>query len=128
MKIEHLALNVPDPVRMAPWYAEHFGWKIRRSEDAPPFARFIADSTGNVMLEIYHNATAPIPDYFAMNPLTFHLALECGPDLDTTRQRLLNAGATDAGGLLLTPSGDRLAMLRDPWGIPIQLCHRKKQI
>jgi hypothetical protein len=24
----------------------------------------------------------------------------------------------------VTPAGDHLAMLRDPWGLPIQLVHR----
>jgi hypothetical protein len=35
---------------------------------------------------------------------------------------------SDAGGTIVTPLGDRLAMLRDPWGLSIQLCNRKNQI
>jgi len=125
MRIEHLAYNVADPVSVAAWYVRHFGWQIRRSESSPPFAHFIADSSGQVMVEIYHNTTAPVPDYPSMHPLVLHIALVCGPDIDDVRQRLLEAGATDAGGIMVTPRGDRLAMLRDPWGMPIQLCFRK---
>jgi predicted enzyme related to lactoylglutathione lyase len=125
MRIEHLALNVSDPVNMAAWYARNMGWTIRRAETAPPFAQFIADSSGEVMLELYNNTAAAVPDYAGMNPLVLHVAFVCGPEIDAVRQRLLAAGAADAGGIIVTPLGDRLAMLRDPWGLAIQLCHRK---
>jgi glyoxylase I family protein len=125
MRIEHVAYNVTDPPKVAAWYVQHLGWKIHRSEDKSPFAQFVADSSGQVMVEIYNNPLAPVPDYFAMHPLVLHIGLVCGPDLDAQRQRLISAGATDAGGILVTPIGDRLAMLRDPWGMPIQLCNRK---
>lgn len=62
-----------------------------------------------------------------MDPLVLHIGLECS-DVDGTRQKLLDAGASDAGGILVTPAGDRLAMLRDPWGMAIQLCCRKTPI
>lgn len=40
------------------------------------------------------------------------------------RARLIAAGATPAGEIVVTPAGDELAMLRDPWGIPLQLVRR----
>jgi predicted enzyme related to lactoylglutathione lyase len=126
MRIEHFALNVADPRGVAEWYVGNLGWSIRKSEEKPPFARFLADSSGQIMLKVYHNTAAPVPDYAAMNPLVLHIGLVCGPDLEKVRERLLAAGATDAGGVMVTPSGDCLAMLRDPWGLPIQLCHRAK--
>jgi catechol 2,3-dioxygenase-like lactoylglutathione lyase family enzyme len=125
MRIEHIAFNVSDPAGVAAWYVRNLGWQIRRKEEKPPYAHFVADSSGNVMIEIYNNPAAPVPDYHAINPLALHLAVACGPELDAERQRLLAAGAADAGGFLVTPLGDRLAMLRDPWGLPLQLCHRK---
>jgi glyoxylase I family protein len=124
MRIEHFAYMVSDPVAVAEWYEKNLGWQIRRSEDKTPFARFVADSSGHVMVEIYNNPAAAVPDYRAMNPLVLHIGMECD-DVDGVRQRLLAAGATDAGGIMVTPLGDRLAMLRDPWGMAIQLCHRK---
>ena len=125
MRIQHFAYIVSDPVSVAAWYVKNFGWQIRRGENKPPFAQFVADSSGNVMVEIYNNPLAQVPDYRSMNPLVLHIGMECGPDLDAARQRLLDAGATDAGGIIVTPLGDRLAMLRDPWGLAIQLCNRK---
>jgi len=125
MRIEHFAYIVSDPVKVAEWYVKHLGWQIRRSEDKSPFALFIADSGGKVMVEIYNNPAAAVPDYRAMNPLVLHIGMTCGPDVEGERQKLLDAGASDAGGVIVTPAGDKLAMLRDPWGMAIQLCHRK---
>ena len=45
-------------------------------------------------------------------------------DIEGERTRLLAAWATAAGEIEETPAGDRVAMLRDPWGFPIQLCKR----
>ncbi len=48
------------------------------------------------------------------------------PDLAATRERLLSAGATAEGDVQTNPAGDRLAMLRDPWGLPLQLVSRRE--
>ena len=128
MRIEHFAYMVADPPKVADWYVKNLGWQIRLREDKSPHARFIADSSGQVMVEIYNNPAAVVPDYRSMNPLLLHIGMTCGPDLDEVRDRLLAAGATDAGGIIVTPRGDRLAMLRDPWGLAIQLCHRSTPI
>jgi glyoxylase I family protein len=45
-------------------------------------------------------------------------------DVAATRARLLTAGATPEGEVVLTPAGDTVAMLRDPWGLAIQFVHR----
>jgi uncharacterized glyoxalase superfamily protein PhnB len=45
-------------------------------------------------------------------------------DVAGTRARLIAAGATPEGEVAETPAGDQLAMLRDPWGIPIQFVRR----
>jgi glyoxylase I family protein len=124
MRIEHFAYMVADPVSVAAWYVRNLHWQIRRSESKPPFAHFLADSSGQVMVEIYNNPAATVPDYRAMNPLNLHIGLVCDSDLDAMRDRLIEAGATDCGGIIVTPAGDRLAMLRDPWGLAIQLCQR----
>ena len=124
MKIEHVAYIVKDPPAVAAWYVKHLGWTIKRGEDTRPFTHFIADSTGQVMVELYNNPDATVPEYASMHPLVLHLALT-SEAIDDDRDRLLAAGCTDLGGIMLNPAGDRLAMMRDPWGMALQLCQRR---
>lgn len=122
MKIEHVAIQVEHPAAVADWYVEHFGFEIKREADVPVPVRFLADRSGDVMMEIYNNPAVVTPDYASMDPLILHLAFVCD-EMDETITRL-----TAAGSVLLsredTPLGDTLAMLRDPWGLAIQLCKR----
>lgn len=125
MKIEHTALNVTDPVAMAEWYVAHLGMKVVRSGGGPAHARFLADSSGSVMLELYRNEAAPVLEYGAMDPLMLHIAW-VSDDVAGDRARLLLAGATGEGDVQALASGDKVAMLRDPWGLALQLVHRAK--
>ncbi len=125
MKIEHFAYQVEDPYLVADWYVEHLGFTVKRQQAELPGMTFLADDSGTVMIEIYYNAAAPLPDYRNMNPLLVHLALAVD-DMDDEKARLLAAGATIAADATVTPLGDMLTMLRDPWGFPLQLCQRAK--
>ena len=124
MNIEHLALNVPDPVAMAAWYGQHLGTRVVRRLEQAPFTHFIADDAGRVVLELYHQTRAPVPDYAAMDPFVFHIAFRTA-DVAGERQRLLEAGATPAGEIVTTDAGDVMTFLRDPWGVPVQLVARR---
>ena len=126
MKLEHVALQVADPAAMADWYVEHLGMRVVRTGDAPGHARFLADSAGASVLEIYA-APDPPPDYAAMDPLRLHVAF-APDDLGATRERLLAAGARAVGEIVVAPSGDRFAMLRDPWGLALQLAGRARPL
>jgi glyoxylase I family protein len=123
MKIEHVALQVADPVALARWYRDHLGLTIKRAQTESPFGQFLADDGDAVMLEVYNNPNAPVPDYHAVDPLALHLAFWTD-DVKGTRERLLAAGAIAEGEVVETPAGDQLMMLRDPWGIPIQFVNR----
>lgn len=123
MKIEHAAYQVGDPVRVANWYVQHLGMTLKRAQDVAPFGRFLADDGDSVMLEFYYNPAVPLPDYATIDPLVLHLAFATG-DIVGTRERLLSAGATAMGDITTSPVGDRLAMLRDPWGFAVQLVTR----
>ena len=123
MRIEHAGIQVKDPGAMADWYITHLGFQCRRSADAPVPVRFIADESGSVMLEVYHNPDVDVPDYRAMDPLLLHVAFQC-EDVAGTAERLQRAGAVLVSGPDIKTNGDELAMLRDPWGLPIQLCRR----
>lgn len=123
MDIEHFALNVPDPVAAAAWYAEHLGMRVVRALAPAPFTRFLADGADRVVVELYANAKAPVPDYRAMDPFVFHIAF-AADDVRGTRERLLAAGAASTGEVTVNPDGDEMTFLRDPWGVPLQLVKR----
>ena len=124
MKIEHTAYQVADPVSVARWYVEHLGMTVKRSQAESPFVHFLADDGDAVMLEFYNNPAVEVPDYRELHPFVFHLAFRTD-DVGKTRARLLAAGATPEGEIVVTPSGDELTMLRDPWGLPVQLLKRR---
>jgi catechol 2,3-dioxygenase-like lactoylglutathione lyase family enzyme len=122
LNIEHIAWNVSEPVAMAAWYVAHLGMRIVRSSPAPPHMHFLADARGRVVIELYCNPIDPIPDYAAMHPARFHVAF-AAEDLDAVRAALVAAGATLVDDQTLA-DGSRLLMLRDPWGLALQLVKR----
>ena len=122
LKVEHFACNVSDPPGMAAWYVAHLGMRIVRRNAAPPQIHFLADAAGRVVMEIYSNSADAVPDYGAMHPMRFHVAFAAA-DPDAARAELVAAGATFVNEQSL-PDGSRLLMLRDPWGLPLQLCKR----
>ena len=65
---------------------------------------------------------AAVPDFAAAHPLCFHVALY-SLDARADCARFLAAGATHVLDEP-QPDGSLLIMLRDPWGIPLQLCQR----
>lgn len=125
MKIEHVAFNVEDPLSMGRWYVEHLGFTVKRRTMDAPWAHFLADDSGTVMLEIYGKTDVPLPDYRSQNPMALHLAM-VSSDVATDVQRLQSAGATLVGEVQQAPNGDVLAMLRDPWGFCVQLVQRSE--
>lgn len=122
MKIEHFALNVKDPVSMADWYVKNMGLEIVRKMDEAPFTYFLGDRSGCVLLEIYNNPTDQVPDYAAMDPLLVHLAFK-SDDPESDKERLIKAGGSYVEEVR-PPDGSLLIMMRDPWGLAIQLCKR----
>jgi catechol 2,3-dioxygenase-like lactoylglutathione lyase family enzyme len=125
MKIEHVAFNVADPVAVAEWYCKHCGLRIVRHIPQPAQTHFLADSDSTV-LEIYCNPPDQVPDYGKMNPLLFHLAL-ASSDAQSDSNRLVAAGAMFVEEIR-PPDGSHLVMLRDPWGVPLQLCQRARPL
>ena len=124
MRIEHVAWQVNDPGAVAAGYCEHLDFTIKRHVDNAAQAHFLADASGQVMIEIYHNTKAPVFDYQALDPLQLHLAFTCD-DIPGTVQRLTEAGATlveEIGDG--SPDSDHIAMMRDPFGLAIQFCRR----
>jgi len=124
MKIEHVAFNVVDPIGIAKWYCDNLGFTVKHKFDKPPHTHFLADSTGEVMIEIYCNPPSDVPDYPSMQSLQLHLAfVSSDPVKDASR--LIDAGCREVDDVKLD-DGSHLKMLKDPWGFSIQLCKRGK--
>ncbi|MEM7129728.1 MAG: VOC family protein [Chloroflexota bacterium] len=125
MNLEHVAINVPEPGKMAEWWSERFGMKIVLANTTAPFIHFISDGQGS-MLELYSNPDADIPDYSEIHPQTLHIAFVTDT-IEEERQRLIDEGATPVGEI--TPLGTNLlAFFRDPWGVPFQLVKRQSPL
>jgi catechol 2,3-dioxygenase-like lactoylglutathione lyase family enzyme len=129
MKMEHIGIQVNDPVQMSAWYCRHLGFRVMRQQAASPFTAFLADSSGSMMIEIHHHLEVPMPEYRQMDPLLLHLAFDVGDEpIETAAQRLIAAGASLAKDLVISAAGDKLLMLRDPWGLAIQLVKRAQSM
>lgn len=124
MKFEHFALNVADARAHASWLVEHLGFSVARQRSDAPYTHFLADETGRVVIELYSNPRAPVPDYGATPPLCFHFAVVAA-DAAAERQRLERAGARHELDEP-QPDGSLLIMMRDPWGVPLQICQRAR--
>jgi glyoxylase I family protein len=126
LNIEHVALNVPDPAAMAAWYVRNLGMRIVRQSDVAPFIHFVADAAGRTVIELYSNPVDPIPDYGSMHPLRLHVAFATA-DPDSAREALVAVGASFVDDTR-RDDGTRLIMLRDPWGLALQLCKRPEPL
>jgi glyoxylase I family protein len=126
MNIEHVALNVADPVALADWYVRHLGMKIIRQVDEGPMTRFLADESARTVLEVYRQK-APVPDYAKMDPMVLHIAFMT-KDVEAEVKRLIAAGAVQALETTTAANGDQLGMVRDPWGVCVQLVKRGRPL
>ena len=124
MTFEHFALNVPDARVMSRWYVEHCGLVVARRREDAPYTHFLTDDSGRVFVELYTNLSAPVTDFAAAHPLSFHFAVVAA-DARQEQERLEKVGATFFNEDVL-PDGSILVMMRDPWGVPLQLCQRAK--
>jgi catechol 2,3-dioxygenase-like lactoylglutathione lyase family enzyme len=128
VKLEHVALLVANPPAMARWYEENLGMRVvKQSDEAPGFARFLADPDGASILETYASDVHPVPDYRATDPAILHVAFAT-TEIAGERDRLIAAGATPVGEITENAAGDRFAMLRDPWGLALQLAQRARPL
>lgn len=127
MKIEHFALQVADPIAMARWYVVHLGMTIQRGSNKPPFAHFLADDGGQMLIELYYNDAHDVPERKEIPSAHFHLAF-VSENIDRDRARLIDSGATAEGDINTQPNGDLVCFLRDPWGLSLQLVQRVERL
>lgn len=119
----HIGLNVTDVKAVADWYKANLGLTAARW--VGDSVVFLADPTGRVIIEFYTNPAEPVLDYKSTHFLTFHLAF-LADDPDEISAKLQAVGATVAEEAKTTPAGDRMVMLRDPFGICIQFLRRSE--
>jgi catechol 2,3-dioxygenase-like lactoylglutathione lyase family enzyme len=126
MKIEHFGMVVPAPHTMAQWYVDNLGFSIeRQAGDNSAGLAFIADSSRQVMVELFARKDLTPLDYASLPPAMVHIAVS-SDDPDADIARLQQAGATLVEDNKNSGAADRLAFLRDPWGVVIQLVKRSK--
>lgn len=123
LKLDHFALQHPEPEAAAAWLCLHLGLRVHRVSASASRARFLRCPVTGVMLEIYRQPDAPVPDHFATPPAVMHLAFYAD-DIAADTERLVAAGAIRAGLPGKNSAGDAHVMLRDPWGVPLQLVKR----
>ena len=123
IRFEHIALNVDNSLETAQWYRDNLGMKILRGGDDRGSKQFVSDPGGNMMFEFYHSKSAKIPDYASMNNHELHIAFMVD-EVKAACQKLISAGAKMDGEIVVTGDGDEIAIVRDPWGIPIQFVKR----
>jgi catechol 2,3-dioxygenase-like lactoylglutathione lyase family enzyme len=124
LTFEHLALNVEDKGMAERWYTAFLNLRVVRS--VPDGPSFLADQSGRVVLELYSRDDTPRLNFAQTEPLTMHLAFHVH-DVEGTAENLMNAGATVAEPMKQA-GGDEMIMLRDPFGLPIQLVHREQEM
>ncbi|MBM1105576.1 VOC family protein [Aurantibacter crassamenti] len=122
MVFEHFALNVTDVTAVVSWYVENIGLVVVDEQNEPPFMTFLADSTGRVVVELYHRPDETITDFTDKHPLIFHVAF-VSENAQEDRLRLEKQGASFFEEVKKA-DGSHLVMMRDPWGMPLQLCQR----
>lgn len=125
MIFEHFALNVNDVDGVVSWYVSHLGLKVVKQQKESPFMTFLSDSSGRVVLEIYHRSDEKITNFSQQHPLTFHVAF-VSENAQEDRERLEKVGASFFEEVRID-DGSHLVMLRDPWGMPLQLCQRAQK-
>lgn len=127
VRFEHVAFNVTNARVAAQWYCDHLGFVMMRQQAEAPNMTFVADAGRNMMFEFYNRTDAPLFDPSPMHDVTHHVAFYVD-DMDTVRATLAAAGAKASGDVTLTPAGDKLLFLRDPFGLIIQLVQRRDKM
>jgi catechol 2,3-dioxygenase-like lactoylglutathione lyase family enzyme len=126
-EIEHIGIAVRDPVKMAKWYQEVLGFKIRFSaEDDEKAVAFLTDSSGRVLLELGKlPGVLPLTEGLT-HPLQLHIALKSA-DPDNDAEYLVSKGASFIEKCPIKRRGENLIVLRDPWGNTLQLAKRNAE-
>jgi glc operon protein GlcG len=124
---EHFAVNVTDSRAKSKWYAENLNMKFVKEGGAPDYGMFIKDQGDNMMIEIYQKTEFPVFEDEKMHVSSFHAAFMT-ENITIVKDKLVSAGAKIVTDITTTPAGDKVLMFRDPWGQPLQIVERVKNM
>jgi lactoylglutathione lyase len=121
MRLLHTMIRVKDLERSVSWYRDVLGMREesrRVLEKADATILFLSDGDGKHRIELTYNHDGR--DYQLGNQFG-HFAFAVG-DLDAERERLAELGVSfTRGPYQVTPGGSRIAFIKDPDGIEIEL-------
>ncbi|MGK9369455.1 VOC family protein [Melioribacter sp. Ez-97] len=121
IKFEHIALLLPDAEKAAEWYCSNLDMKIVNKGTG---SIFVTDKAKNIMFEFLINNEVKHLNFKEINALSMHIAFHVR-DAEKLKKKLVDSGASIESDLTLTNSGDKIMILRDPWGVPLQFVERK---
>ncbi len=117
----HVGLNIRHFDEIVSWYVKNLACTVVRKPGDK--VAFLADPSGRVIIEFYDNPEAPVLPFQDTHFLTLHLAFLV-EDPKSVSERLVKEGAVVYDPYKITPAGDQMVMLQDPWGIAVQLIKR----
>lgn len=126
MEFEHIGISVSDPHKMAQWYINNLGFKLKlKWGDDKEGAAFISDKSNKIMFELFSLPEVEKCKADLKNPLKIHLAFTT-ENIEEDMKKLTNNGASFVEECKRKGPGDKIFLVKDPWGNIIQLLQRKK--
>ena len=122
-RIEHIGFVISDPCGAADWYAKHLGF-IKLRAAANNSVAFIRDPCSGLIFELIGNPDIHPLEQDLTHPLQVHIALKSNNIMED-RQKLINAGASFVMDCRTDDPDARVCILKDPFGLYLQLAERK---
>lgn len=124
MRIEHIGFLVSEPISIGNWYKEYLNLKIIKSfGNNEEGAVFLKDAKTGTILEFGKFKETLNFNYNELKPLQIHIAIECQDPLELAK-KLESAGAMIIGESPKAEVKNERILVKDPWGITIQLINR----
>jgi lactoylglutathione lyase len=130
-RINHIHLKAPDPRKTAEWYTKAFNFKIVNDETRVFGDRFIRCTSEDGALAV-NISGARTNETLGPGDASAHHGLEHfgfdSENLEADIKRLEGLGARLLEGPIQNPNGPRIAFLRAPDDVRVELVERKKVI
>lgn len=125
MKFRHTMVRVTDIEKSLKFYQEVLGLRLSRTMELPDATLyFITDEAGGFEIELTYNHTLPEGGY-VLGTQFGHFAFDV-EDMDKFTERLKEHGLDYfRPPFLIKPEGPKIAFVKDPDGMQIELIERK---